>query len=103
MFPDVDPAFVDQQYDRFQNLNWEDIINNVCNILLENPQYPKKQTQTSLPISTKVCTSVILSLYRQTCLTVHSRTHCGGSPSETDCLSCLTWSLQVFVDYTPDV
>jgi hypothetical protein len=35
--------------------------------------------------------------------TVHSRTYCGGSPSETDCLSCLTWSLQVFVDCTPVV
>jgi hypothetical protein len=33
--------------------------------------------------------------------TVHSRTHCDGSPSETDCLSCLTWSLQVFIDCTP--
>ena len=48
----------------------------------------------SLPF---VCTSV----YEST--TVHSRTYCGGSPSETDCLSCLTWSLQVFVDCTPVV
>ena len=24
-------------------------------------------------------------------ITVHSRTYCGGSPSEMDCLSCLTW------------
>ena len=40
---------------------------------------------------------------RQLFATVHSRTYCGGSPSETDCLSCLTWSLQVFVDCTPVV
>jgi hypothetical protein len=25
--------------------------------------------------------------------TVHSRTYCNGSPSETGCLTCLTWSL----------
>ena len=33
----------------------------------------------------------------------YTQGHIVVEPSETDCLSCLTWSLQVFVDCTPVV
>ncbi|XP_071128378.1 protein PF3D7_1417600-like [Mytilus edulis] len=49
MFPDIDPTYVDQLYDRLQDHNWQMIINNACMLILENPQYPKKSENKPQP------------------------------------------------------